>query len=263
MVIPKPQRVKEQPVKLESAFSEPELSGIPDRRTLSLSPPPTQPVLSDASPYNPLRTPAFRHSPPRLPSDQPWRFSSVFGIRDVSLAELAGSSSPFQSTPARGGNISFGVSTAFGSSVMGALSPIPMPTMEFDTSADSSREMDVSALMTPPTTKSVRMPLFGASSWGHPSSPTTSPVARKREYEDSSSLARPFKFKRSHTSVDIFSSSGFHGSDDHDMIDSSPIAPPPLKRRRTIDVEGLLARRTDVFQDNKVDSIYHHTKNKT
>src|SRR5216683_2108972 len=28
------------------------------------------------SPYNPLTTPSFRHSPPRLPSDQPWRFPS-------------------------------------------------------------------------------------------------------------------------------------------------------------------------------------------
>lgn len=28
------------------------------------------------SPYNPLLTPSFRHSPPGLPSDQPWRFPS-------------------------------------------------------------------------------------------------------------------------------------------------------------------------------------------
>ncbi|KAH7911942.1 hypothetical protein BJ138DRAFT_1005479 [Hygrophoropsis aurantiaca] len=28
------------------------------------------------SPYDPLLTPSFRHSPPRLPSDQPWRFPS-------------------------------------------------------------------------------------------------------------------------------------------------------------------------------------------
>ncbi|THH33499.1 hypothetical protein EUX98_g625 [Antrodiella citrinella] len=28
------------------------------------------------SPYNPLLTPSFRHSPARLPSDQPWRFPS-------------------------------------------------------------------------------------------------------------------------------------------------------------------------------------------
>lgn len=29
-----------------------------------------------SSPYDPLLTPSFRHSPPRLPSDQPWRFPS-------------------------------------------------------------------------------------------------------------------------------------------------------------------------------------------
>ena len=28
------------------------------------------------SPYNPLLTPSFRHNPPRLPSDQPWRYPS-------------------------------------------------------------------------------------------------------------------------------------------------------------------------------------------
>jgi len=42
------------------------------------------------SPYNPLTTPSFRHSPPRLPSDQPWRFPSPshplhFTASDVSL----------------------------------------------------------------------------------------------------------------------------------------------------------------------------------
>ena len=42
------------------------------------------------SPYNPLTTPSFRHSPPHLPSDQPWRFPSPshplhFTASDVSL----------------------------------------------------------------------------------------------------------------------------------------------------------------------------------
>lgn len=48
------------------------------------------------SPYNPLTTPSFRHSPPRLPSDQPWRFPSPshplhFTALDVALGmrELA------------------------------------------------------------------------------------------------------------------------------------------------------------------------------
>ncbi|KAL0951057.1 hypothetical protein HGRIS_007796 [Hohenbuehelia grisea] len=42
---------------------------------LSSSPPPMHPIIP-ASPYNPLQTPSFKHSPPRLPSDQPWRFPS-------------------------------------------------------------------------------------------------------------------------------------------------------------------------------------------
>jgi len=46
------------------------------------------------SPYNPLQTPSFRHSPPRLPSDQPWRFPSPShplhsNTRDISLTMLA------------------------------------------------------------------------------------------------------------------------------------------------------------------------------
>jgi hypothetical protein len=42
---------------------------------LPASPPPILPVVPP-SPYDPLLTPSFRHSPPRLPSDQPWRFPS-------------------------------------------------------------------------------------------------------------------------------------------------------------------------------------------
>jgi hypothetical protein len=46
------------------------------------------------SPYDPLQTPSFRHSPPRLPSDQPWRFPSPSHplhsrAQDISLAMLA------------------------------------------------------------------------------------------------------------------------------------------------------------------------------
>ncbi|EMD42014.1 hypothetical protein CERSUDRAFT_79616 [Gelatoporia subvermispora B] len=37
---------------------------------------PTPIKLVPESPYNPLQTPSFRHSPARLPSDQPWRFPS-------------------------------------------------------------------------------------------------------------------------------------------------------------------------------------------
>lgn len=41
------------------------------------------------SPYNPLLTPAFRHSPARLPSDQPWRFPSPSHPLHSSAQELS------------------------------------------------------------------------------------------------------------------------------------------------------------------------------
>lgn len=58
-----------------------------------LSPLPPVPVIP-LSPYNPLTTPSFRHSPPRLPSDQPWRFPSPshplhFTALDASLGMVA------------------------------------------------------------------------------------------------------------------------------------------------------------------------------
>lgn len=73
--------------------------------SLSSDPPNGPPQISDEpttipsgtiippSPYNPLLTPSFRHSPPRLPSDQPWRFPSPSHplhsqTRDVSLSML-------------------------------------------------------------------------------------------------------------------------------------------------------------------------------
>ncbi|KAH0838387.1 hypothetical protein J3R83DRAFT_6693 [Lanmaoa asiatica] len=41
-----------------------------------ISSPSTAPITLPMSPYDPTLTPSFRHSPPRLPSDQPWRFPS-------------------------------------------------------------------------------------------------------------------------------------------------------------------------------------------
>lgn len=41
-----------------------------------ISSPPTASIALPMSPYDPTLTPSFRHSPPRLPSDQPWRFPS-------------------------------------------------------------------------------------------------------------------------------------------------------------------------------------------
>ncbi|KAF8216119.1 hypothetical protein K438DRAFT_626822 [Mycena galopus ATCC 62051] len=59
-------------------------------------------VIPPASPYDPLLTPSFRHSPPRLPSDQPWRFPSpshpMHRSRELSLTMLGGAS-PATSSP--------------------------------------------------------------------------------------------------------------------------------------------------------------------
>ncbi|KAJ6575222.1 hypothetical protein B0H19DRAFT_1254808 [Mycena capillaripes] len=53
-------------------------------------------VIPPASPYDPSLTPSFRHSPPRLPSDQPWRFPSpshpMHRSRELSLTMLGGDS---------------------------------------------------------------------------------------------------------------------------------------------------------------------------
>ncbi|KAJ6610098.1 hypothetical protein B0H10DRAFT_446864 [Mycena sp. CBHHK59/15] len=60
------------------------------------SPSPLTRVIPPASPYDPLLTPSFRHSPPRLPSDQPWRFPSpshpMHRSRELSLTMLGGAS---------------------------------------------------------------------------------------------------------------------------------------------------------------------------
>ncbi|KAH9947906.1 hypothetical protein B0H21DRAFT_850800 [Amylocystis lapponica] len=59
--------------------------------------------LTQESPYDPLLTPSFRHSPARLPSDQPWRFPSPShplhsSARELSLCMLIrGEASPIVS----------------------------------------------------------------------------------------------------------------------------------------------------------------------
>lgn len=50
-------------------------SNNPESDRMSSSPL-TAPATLPMSPYDPTLTPSFRHSPPRLPSDQPWRFPS-------------------------------------------------------------------------------------------------------------------------------------------------------------------------------------------
>lgn len=52
------------------------------------------------SPYNPLTTPSFRHSPPRLPSDQPWRFPSPsHPLHFTALVASLGMVAPEQASP--------------------------------------------------------------------------------------------------------------------------------------------------------------------
>ncbi|KAG6889196.1 hypothetical protein C0995_002911 [Termitomyces sp. Mi166 len=75
------------------------------------------------SPYDPLLTPAFRHSPPRLPSEQPWRFPSPSHplhsrSREISLSMLVRDpSSP----------IVKGLSTMDASPSLAQSSPMPSP----------------------------------------------------------------------------------------------------------------------------------------
>ncbi|KAI0639723.1 hypothetical protein C8Q77DRAFT_1043616 [Trametes polyzona] len=58
----------------------------------------TKPNIPPESPYDPTRTPAFRHSPARLPSDQPWRASGAAvssAVRQLTLGMLVcGEASP-------------------------------------------------------------------------------------------------------------------------------------------------------------------------
>lgn len=71
-------------------FSSDPASSSDDADTTS---PLTLPIIPQ-SPYDPSATPSFRHSPPRLPSDQPWLFPSPthpFSLRrNLSLGMLLG-----------------------------------------------------------------------------------------------------------------------------------------------------------------------------
>ncbi|KAJ7169981.1 hypothetical protein C8R46DRAFT_220043 [Mycena filopes] len=67
--------------------------------TMASATPISRRVIPPASPYDPLLTPSFRHSPPRLPSDQPWRFPSPsHPSRAVSFTLLTGDS-PVRPSP--------------------------------------------------------------------------------------------------------------------------------------------------------------------
>lgn len=82
-----------------SFFSENEEGVSQASAALPASPISSRSVIPP-SPYNPLLTPSFRHSPPRLPSDQPWRFPSpshpLHSKRELCLTTLSRS----QNSPA-------------------------------------------------------------------------------------------------------------------------------------------------------------------
>ncbi|KAI9060620.1 hypothetical protein FKP32DRAFT_1577893 [Trametes sanguinea] len=101
--------------KMVEAFAQPDLFDLfvgnnYDDLIFSGATPPQTPGLSPSkssatklnippeSPYDPLRTPAFKHSPARLPSDQPWRTSGIGinqAVRQLTLGMLVcGEASP-------------------------------------------------------------------------------------------------------------------------------------------------------------------------
>lgn len=70
----------------------PNIFGEASDEFIGTSPAVPHPAAPD-TPYDPLQTPSFRHSPPRLPSDQPWRYPSPshplhLRTRELSLSML-------------------------------------------------------------------------------------------------------------------------------------------------------------------------------
>lgn len=91
----KPSRTRSPPLTphAETSSDPPYMLPANSDGIIGTSPAILHPVIPE-SPYNPLQTPSFRHSPPRLPSDQPWRFPSPShplhsSNRDISLTMLA------------------------------------------------------------------------------------------------------------------------------------------------------------------------------
>jgi len=107
------------PVPTEESTTLPDPKISPPRPLESkLSPKPTpftpshalgSPLKSLTPPYDPLATPSFRHSTPRYPSDQPWRFPSPShplhsAARDLSLASFIRNEAT--NTPGKGLDVS-------------------------------------------------------------------------------------------------------------------------------------------------------------
>ena len=98
IVLPDP---KASPRPLESKLSPKSTPFTPSHFLAS-------PLKSLTPPYDPLATPSFRHSTPRYPSDQPWRFPSpshpLHSVQELSLASFIRNEAT--STPGKGLDVS-------------------------------------------------------------------------------------------------------------------------------------------------------------
>lgn len=95
------EEAEQPPLKVTTPPSTPQVVSS-DLPATSDAPSGVSPILPRAvipeSPYNPLQTPAFRHSPPPLPSDYPWKYCSPSNplslTRNLSLTALVQNCTP-------------------------------------------------------------------------------------------------------------------------------------------------------------------------
>ena len=139
----------------------PNISSEISDKVLDNSPAVPHPLVPD-TPYDPLQTPSFRHSPPRLPSDQPWRYPSPshplhLRTRELSLSMLV----PNHPSP-----ITTGVNPARGSPSVVHSSPLSQAgsSSEFDIIETPARSK---SLFPKPFTKSFRAPTPSPLSFGN------------------------------------------------------------------------------------------------
>ena len=138
----------------------PNIFGEASDELIGTSPAVPHPVAPD-TPYDPLQTPSFRHSPPRLPSDQPWRYPSPshplhLRTRELSLSMLV----PNDPSP-----ITRGVNPA-GSPLTVQSSPLSKagPSTEFDIIKTPARSK---SSFPKPFTKLFRVPTPSPLSFGN------------------------------------------------------------------------------------------------
>ncbi|KAK7064142.1 hypothetical protein R3P38DRAFT_2822681 [Favolaschia claudopus] len=226
-------------------------------------------VVPPASPYDPLLyTPSFRHSPPRLPSDQPWRFPSpshpMHWSRELSLTML-GDSGPVSNSPIVFPKTRFRASTTPASSpctprlsfvTPESFAPLPRallfsPGLELASSSPCKRARtlsdvsddwnSVSTFMTPP-------PFRGNA---HDSPPSSSPEApssavQSGAHEQDVGLLEPFTLPNAcppTRHMDIDELIHLRDENDEDEVEDALLCSqastnanidlPPLKRRRT------------------------------